>query len=261
MKRPSYMNDSLIRDFLEEKYIKYNHQDFISSDPLQVPHMFDEPGDIEISALLTATIAWGQRTTIIKKAVQLMKMMDYKPSDFIMNAGRAEYNHLKHFKHRTFNGADTIYFVRSLKNIYTNHGGLKGLFERHYFTLGNVKETIIRFRQIFTGLSIPPRTQKHIADIEKNAAAKRLNLFIRWMVRKDKNGVDFGIWDKIPASALFIPLDVHTGRVARKLGLLRRKQNDWMAVEELTAKLREFDPGDPVKYDYALFGLGVFENF
>ena len=255
------MNDSFLRDFLEEKYVKYNHPDFISSDPLQVPHMFDKPGDIEISALFTATIAWGQRTTIIKNSIRLMKMMEYKPMDFIMNAGKVEYNHLKNFKHRTFNGEDTIYFVRSLKNIYANHGGLKELFENHYLNIGSLKETIMKFRQIFTGLAIPLRTYKHIADIEKNAAAKRLNLFIRWMVRKDKNGVDFGIWNKIPASALFIPLDVHTGNVARKLGLLKRKQNDWRAVEELTLKLREFDPDDPVKYDYALFGLGVFENF
>lgn len=255
------MNDSFLRDFLEEKYVKYNHPDFILSDPLQVPHMFDEPGDIEISALLTATIAWGQRSTIIKNATRLMRMMEYKPMDFIMNAGSAEYKHLKNFQHRTFNGEDTIYFVRSLKNIYTNHGGLRELFEHHYLKTGNLKETIIRFRQIFTCLPIPLRTNKHIADIEKNAAAKRLNLFIRWMVRKDKNRVDFGLWDKIPASTLFVPLDIHTGNVARKLGLLKRKQNDWLAVEELTAKLREFDPDDPVRYDFALFGLGVFENF
>ena len=255
------MNDSFLRDFLEEKYVKYNHPDFISSDPLQVPHMFDESGDIEISALLTATIAWGQRSIIIKNSIRLMRMMEYKPMDFIMNAGKSEYKHLKNFKHRTFNGEDTIYFVRSLKNIYANHGGLRELFEHHYLKTGSLKETIIKFRQIFTGLSIPLRTNKHIADIEKNAAAKRLNLFIGWMVRKDKNRVDFGLWDKIPASTLFVPLDIHTGNVARKLGLLKRKQNDWLAVEELTTKLREFDPDDPVKYDYALFGLGVFENF
>ena len=190
-----------------------------------------------------------------------MRMMEYKPMDFIMNAGKSEYKHLKNFKHRTFNGEDTIYFVRSLKNIYANHGGLRELFEHHYLRTGGLKETIIKFRQIFTGLSIPLRTNKHIADIEKNAAAKRLNLFMRWMVRKDKNRVDFGLWDKIPASTLFVPLDIHTGNVARKLGLLKRKQNDWLAVEELTTKLREFDNDDPVKYDYALFGLGVFENF
>jgi len=255
------MKDSFLRDFLEEKYVKYNHPDFISSDPVRVPHMFDEPGDIEISALLTATIAWGQRTTIIKNAVQLMKMMDCKPMDFIMTAGKTEFNHLKNFKHRTFNGADTIYFVRSLQNIYKYHGGLKGFFEDHFLTFGNLKETIIHFRKVFTSLSIPLRTYKHIADIEKNAAAKRLNLFIRWMVRKDKNRVDFGLWDKIPASALYIPLDLHTGNVARRLGLLQRKHNDWLAVEELTSRLREFDPDDPVKYDYALFGLGVFESF
>lgn len=255
------MNDSFLRDFLEEKYIKYNRPDFISTDPLQVPHMFDEQGDIEISAFLTAAIAWGQRTTIIRKAALLMQMMEYRPKDFIMNAGIAEYNHLGSFQHRTFNGIDTIYFIRSLQNIYLNHGGLKELFESQYLNTGCLKKAIINFRKVFTSLSIPPRTKKHIADIEKNAAAKRLNLFIRWMVRRDKNGVDFGIWDKIPASALFIPLDVHTGNVARKLGLLTRKQNDWLAVEELTSRLSDFDPDDPVRYDYALFGLGVFEKF
>jgi uncharacterized protein (TIGR02757 family) len=255
------MDKSVLREFLEEKYLRYNHPDFISSDPIQVPHMFNDPCDIEISAMLTATIAWGQRATIIKKAHLLMKMMEHKPKDFIMSAGKAEYNHLRTFQHRTFNGEDTVYFARSLKNIYSFHGGLKGLFEDQYLALGNLKEAIIKFRQIFTGLSIPSRTHKHVANIERNAAAKRINLFIRWMVRKDKEGVDFGIWDKIPASTLFIPLDLHTGNVARKLGLLKRQQNDWLAVEELTSELRKFDPGDPVKYDYALFGLGVFENF
>ncbi len=255
------MNDSFLRDFLEEKYVQYNRKDFILSDPLQVPHMFDEPSDIEISAFLTATIAWGQRSTIIKKAKLLMQMMEYRPTDFILNAGKAEYNYLSGFQHRTFNGTDSVYFISALKNIYLNHGGLKGLFENHYLGTGSLKKTIIRFREVFTGQSIPLRTNKHIADIEKNAAAKRLNLFTRWMVRKDNSGVDFGLWDKIHASALFIPLDIHTGRVARKLGLLRRKQNDWLAVEQLTSRLREFDLGDPVKYDFALFGLGMFENF
>jgi uncharacterized protein (TIGR02757 family) len=191
----------------------------------------------------------------------LMKLMEYSPADFIMNAGESEYSHLREFKHRTFNGTDTVYFARSLRNICLNYGGLKTLFEHHFLASGNIKKTIIQFRNVFTGLAIPLRTNKHIADVLKNAPAKRLNLFIRWMVRKDNMGVDFGLWDKIPASDLFIPLDVHTGNVARKLGLLRRKQNDWLAVEELTSGLREFDPDDPVKYDYALFGLGAFENF
>ena len=255
------MDQSFLKEFLEEKYIKYNHPDYISTDPIQIPHMFTDPRDIEIAALLTATIAWGQRATIIKNALLLMKLMENKPIDFIMNADESDLNHLRDFQHRTFNGADAAYFARSLRNIYTNYGGLKSLFEHYYLTSGSLKETIIQFRKVFTGHSIPLRTLKHMADIEKNAAAKRLNLFIRWMVRKDNMGVDFGIWDKIPASTLFIPLDIHTGNVARKLGLLRRKQNDWLAVEELTSRLREFDADDPVKYDYALFGLGVFEDF
>ncbi|MBN2213904.1 MAG: TIGR02757 family protein [Bacteroidales bacterium] len=255
------MDKQFLREFLEEKYMKYNHTDFISADPLQVPHMFTDPCDIEIAAFLTASIAWGQRAVIIKNAHLLMNLMENRPMEFILNADESDFNHLSEFKHRTFNGSDTIYFARSLRNIYSNYGGLKEIFEHHYLSTGSVKETIIRFRKVFTGLSIPGRTQKHIADIEKNAAGKRLNLFIRWMVRKDKRGVDFGIWDQIPASALFIPLDIHTGAVARKLGLLIRKQNDWQAVEELTCRLREFDPEDPVKYDFALFGLGIFEDF
>ncbi len=255
------MDKSFIREFLEERYMKYNHPDFVSTDPLQVPHMFTNTCDIEIAAFFTATIAWGQRPVIIKNACLLMKLMENSPLDYIMNADESDLNHLCKFQHRTFNGTDTISFARSLRRIYSDHGGLKALFEQHYLVSGSLKETIIQFRKIFTGQTFPLRTHKHIADIEKNAAGKRLNLFIRWMVRKDNKGVDFGIWDKIPASALFIPLDTHSGNVARKLGLLRRRQNDWLAVEELTSTLREFDPEDPVKYDFALFGSGVFEEF
>ncbi len=255
------MDKTLLKEFLNEKYLQYNNTDFIVSDPVLIPHQFSEPRDIEIAAFLTATIAWGQRKTIISNALRLMKLMGNRPYEFIANAGKEEFSLLQNFIHRTFNGIDTIYFIKSLKNIYSNYGGLKEVFERNYAFTGNLKETIIQFRKIFTELSIPERTQKHISNVDKNAPAKRINLFIRWMVRKDNHGVDFGIWNKIPASALFIPLDVHTGKVARALGLLLRKQNDWKAVEELTEKLRQFDPNDPVKYDYALFGLGIFENF
>ena len=255
------MDREWIKEFLEEKYLKYNCIDFIPTDPVQIPHQFTEQYDIEISAFLTATISWGQRKTIINSAQRLMQFMGNQPYEFVMNAGSDELELLRQFKHRTFNGTDFSYFIYSLKNIYTHYGGLGELFEKSFHSAGNIKEVLISFRKIFTGLSIPSRTQKHISDVEKNASAKRLNLFIRWMVRKDRHGVDFGIWQNIPASALFIPLDLHAGNVARALGLLKREQNDWKAVEELTYELRKFDPMDPVKYDYALFGLGIFEHF
>lgn len=255
------MNRLYLKEFLDEKAIKYNDPVFLATDPLQVPHRYNTDSDIEISSFLTATISWGQRKTIIKNALFLMKMMDDSPTDFIMNAGDTEYKYLEQFKHRTFNGIDTLYFIKSLKNIYKGFGGLKTVFDTGFQKAGNIRDTIIHFRRIFISQEMPGRTHKHIADIEKNASAKRINLFIRWMVRNDHKGVDFGIWNNIPASALYIPLDIHTGNTARKLGLLRRKQNNWVAVEELTGELRKFDPEDPVKYDFALFGLGAFENF
>ena len=255
------MDKKWLKEFLDEKFLKYNSVEFVSTDPVQVPHFFSEPNDIEISAFLTATISWGQRKTIIRNARHLMHLMGNQPYEFVKTAGKDELELLQNFKHRTFNGIDIGYFIHSLKNIYVKYGGLKNVFENSYQSTGNLKETLIRFRKIFTGLTIPARTQKHISDVEKNASAKRLNLFIRWMVRNDNRGVDFGIWKGIPSSALCIPLDIHTGNVARSLGLLKRKQNDWKAVEELTGELRKFDPDDPIKYDYALFGLGIFENF
>lgn len=255
------MDKQLLKEFLEEKYLKYNSPDFIETDPVQIPHMFSDAGDIEIAGFLTASIAWGQRTTIINNAKKLMKMMDNSPYDFILNAGEKDCRIFQDFKHRTFNGVDAVSFIKSLRIIYLKFGGLKFFFENSFAVTGNLKDTLIKFRKVFIQSSMPQRTHKHISDIEKNASAKRLNLFLRWMVRKDNHGVDFGIWDKIPSSALYIPLDVHTGNVARSVGLLTRRQNDWMAVEELTSKLREFDPADPVKYDYALFGMGIFENF
>ena len=167
---------------------------------------------------------------------------------------------MSEFKHRTFNGEDCIFFIKSLKNIYTNHGGLKSVFEDSFNTHKNIKDTIFDFRNIFFEIDYPKRTTKHIAKVENKSAAKRINMYLRWMVRNDNNGVDFGIWD-IPSSELMMPLDVHSGNVSRKLGLLTRKQNDWQAVEELTNNLKKFDKNDPVKYDFALFGMGVFDKF
>ena len=187
--------------------------------------------------------------------------MDNSPYDFILNHTENDLNRLKKFKHRTFNGEDCVFFVKSLKNIYTHHNGLQNVFETAYNKNKNIKDSIIYFRKIFLELKHEKRVEKHIANVEKKSAAKRINMFLRWMIRKDKFNVDFGLWKNIPTSALMIPLDVHTANVSRKLNLLERKQNDWIAVEELTLNLKKFDKTDPVKYDFALFGLGAFEKF
>lgn len=250
-----------IKEFLDEKTEKYNHPDFIESDPIQIPHLFSEKNDIEIAAFFASAIAWGQRATIIKNMQRLISLMDHAPFDFIMNSSEKDLNRLSYFKHRTFNGEDCKFFVRSLKNIYKNHEGLGGLFQHIYIEQKSIYNTLVKFREIFFEIQHLERTKKHISNVLKGASAKRLNMFLRWMVRKDNNGVDFGLWNHIPMSDLFLPLDVHTGNVARKLALLTRKQNDWRAVDEITTVLREFNPNDPVKYDFALFGLGVFEKF
>ncbi|NOQ28028.1 MAG: TIGR02757 family protein [Bacteroidales bacterium] len=250
-----------IRDFLNEKAEKYNHSDFIETDPIQIPHLFSDKNDIEIAAFFASTIAWGQRVTIIKNMHKLIGLMDHSPYEFIMNSSERDLNRLNYFKHRTFNGEDCKFFVKSLNNIYQKHGGLGELFQKIYLEQNNIFNTLIKFREIFFDIEYPLRTQKHVSNVLKGSSAKRLNMFLRWMVRNDNNGVDFGLWDKISMSDLFLPLDVHTGNVARKLGLLKRKQNDWKAVAEITSILREFDPKDPIKYDFALFGLGVFEKF
>lgn len=251
---------SILKAFLDEKVEKFNHPVFIETDPIQVPKKFSEKENIEIAAFLTATISWGNRPAIINNALRLMNLMDNQPHDFVLNASRPELNNLARFVHRTFNGNDCIYFIQSLRNIYTSHGGLQTLFEKGFQYENSVKSALIHFHKLF--FEIPgERTRKHVSNVDKGASAKRLNMFLRWMVRKDKGNVDFGIWNGIPASELLLPLDLHTGNVARKLGLLKRKSNDWKAVEEVTASLRNFDSADPVKYDFALFGLGIFEKF
>jgi len=236
-----------LKDFLDEKVEEYNRPVFIETDPIQVPKQFSEKENIEIAGFLAATIAWGNRPAIIKNALRLMALMDNQPYDFVAQASMEEISRLQKFVHRTFNGDDCIYFIRSLRNIYQNHGGLQSVFEKGFYS-------------VFFELD-GERTRKHISNVQKGASAKRLNMFLRWMVREDKRGVDFGLWKGIQASKLMLPLDVHTGNTGRKLGLLQRKSNDWNAVEEITAALREFDPEDPIKYDFALFGLGVFEKF
>jgi uncharacterized protein (TIGR02757 family) len=250
-----------IKEFLDEKYDQYNRPEFIESDPIRIPHLFSGSHDIEIAGFFSAIISWGQRKTIIKNALMLMKLMDNNPYDFIINATEQDINTFRNFKHRTFNYDDTAYFCKSLRNLYCNHGGLKSIFKNNYRKHGNLKNALIKFREAFFELPYPKRTTRHVSDISRGSAAKRINMFLRWMVRKDKRGVDFGIWSNIPSSALYIPLDIHTGTVARKLGILKRKQNDWKEVEELTEVLRKFDRDDPVKYDFALFGLGVRDDF
>lgn len=256
-----FPNKNELKSFLDEKFEKYNNRTFIESDPVQIPHLFSITEDIEISAFLASTIAWGKREMIIKNATRLCEYMDYAPYDFIVNAKEKDFERFKHFTHRTFNGEDSIFFLKSLRNIYINHNGLKSIFEDAYTKSGKIEDAIYHFRKIFFTPVHLDRTEKHVSDITKNSAAKRINLFLRWMIRKDKCKIDFGLWDKIPASKLYLPLDLHTSNVSRKLGLLQRKQNDWKAVLEVTEALRKFDVNDPVKYDYALFGLGIFEKF
>ncbi|MBN2636082.1 MAG: TIGR02757 family protein [Prolixibacteraceae bacterium] len=254
------MNNAELKDFLDAKSAKYNQPSFIATDPIQVPRQFSQKENIEIAAFFSATIAWGNRQSIIKNALKLMHQMDNQPFDFVQNASSAEKEKLRTFVHRTFNGDDCLFFIESLKNIYKNHHGLQFVFEQGFQNDNTVKSALRNFYKLFFEIG-GERTRKHVSNVEKGASAKRLNMFLRWMVRKDNTGVDFGMWNGIPATALMLPLDVHTGNVARKLGLLKRSQNDWKAVEEVTGKLRLFDPADPVKYDFALFGLGAFEKF
>ena len=239
----------------------FNQTSFIESDPIQVPKLFTTKENIEIAGFLAATLAWGQRPTIIRNAIKLVALMNNAPIEFLLLSQEEDLDVFLNFKHRTFNGSDCIYFMKSLKNIYQHHGGLEQVFTKGYQIENSIFSSLDYFRKVFFELEHLHRTEKHISNVQKDAAAKRLNMFLRWMIRSNKAGVDFGLWKQIPSSALMLPLDVHTGNVARKLGLLTRTQNDWRAVEEVTAKLQEFDPEDPIKYDFALFGLGVFEKF
>lgn len=246
--------------FLEEKAALYNHPDFIQSDPIQIPHEFSLKEDIEIAGFLTATISWGNRKTIIQNARKMMALMGNSPYDFVNSHSQKDLEPLSGFVHRTFNGVDLVTFVRALRNIYEKHQGLEYVFARHQHRSG-MQESIHEFKKVFFEIDHDPRTQKHVSDPMNQSAAKRINMFLRWMVRRDKKGVDLGIWNRIDPSQLSCPLDVHSGNVARKLGLLQRKQNDARALTELDTRLRLLDASDPVKYDFALFGLGVFEGF
>jgi uncharacterized protein (TIGR02757 family) len=248
-----------MHSFLELKATQYNRLAFIDSDPVSIPHRFSRKEDIEISGFLTATLSWGQRKAIIGKSLLLMQLLDESPYDFIMHATPGDLKSVEHFVYRTFNGIDCLYFIRALQQLYREEGGMEAAFSMAFKE--GAYSAISNFREVFIRIGDPTRTGRHLANPLQGSAAKRLNMFLRWMVRKDENGVDFGIWKQIPPALLICPLDVHSGRVARKLGLLNRPGNDRKAAEELTATLCTFDLNDPVKYDYALFGLGVFEKF
>ena len=254
-------NIEKVKPFLDEKVHQYNQPVFIDSDPISIPHQFNQKEDIEIAGFLTAIISWGRRTAIITSANQLMKLMDNSPYDFVINASSNELSKLSRFVYRTFNSDDLLFLINALKKIYSDKSGLEGVASYSYKNGGNIKGAITGIRDALLSNPHLKRSEKHLANPDKGSAAKRINMFLRWMVRKDEKGVDFGLWNNIPQNELMCPLDVHSGRVARKLGLLMRKQNDWKAVEELTENLKRFDPEDPVKYDFALFGLGVFEHF
>ena len=254
------MTKSELKEFLDTKVEQYNHPRFLESDPIQIPHRFVKKEDIEISGFLTATIAWGNRKSIINNANKLMHLLENSPHDFALNHSDKDLADLTNFVHRTFNGEDLAYFLKALKNIYKQHGGLEKVFQVGA-QKNNLQPAISAFKKTFFELPHPQRTTKHISDPLKNSAAKRLNMYLRWMVRNNNTGVDFGLWKGLSPAQLSCPLDVHSGNVARKLKLLKRKQNDAKALAELDKNLRSMDINDPVKYDFALFGLGVFEKF
>ena len=254
------MKKAALKEFLNEKTLQYNNPEFIESDPIQIPHLFNLKEDIEIAGFLAATIAWGNRKMIINNAHRMMDLMGNSPYDFVMNHSVEDLANFEGFVHRTFNAEDFTFFIQSLQHIYKNHGGLETVL-RPEKGADNYQNAIHHFKTIFFETPHQSRTEKHISDPLKNSASKRINMFLRWMVRNDATNVDLGIWKTHSPKNLHCPLDVHSGNVARKLGILKRSQNDWKALIELDTILREFDPEDPVKYDFALFGLGVFEKF
>lgn len=255
------MNQEL-KKFLDEKVLLYNRPDFIPSDPIVIPHRYSKKQDIEISGFIAATLAWGQRKTIVQKCLELMQLMDHAPHDFMLHHQDNDLKPFLRFKHRTFNDIDTLYFIDFFSRFYKKHSTLEEAFCLGWSESENSMETMLsRFHDFFfQDPDAPGRTRKHIATPQRKSACKRINMFLRWMVRQDSMGVDFGIWTKIKPWQLVCPCDVHVDRVGRKLGLITGKQTDWNTAMELTANLRKLDPTDPVKYDYALFGLGINEK-
>ncbi|WP_367916185.1 TIGR02757 family protein [Leadbetterella sp. DM7] len=250
-----------LHELLEEKYLKYNRPDFIENDPVSLPHRFTRPGDIEIAGFFAAILAWGQRKTIIAKCTELMSRMDNAPHDFVVHATGSELRALEGFRHRTFNDFDLLYIVSFLKEHYRKHASLEAAFLGQNDPGGNVRSNLTAFREAFlAGSGGPVRTSKHISTPANRSACKRLNMFLRWMVRQDDKGVDFGIWRQLRSSQLIIPCDVHVENIARKLGLTTRPKADWDMAEEITLRLKTFDENDPARFDFALFGMGI-ENY
>ncbi len=251
-----------LKGFLDEHVALYNQPAFIENDPISIPHQFSKLQDIEIIGFWTAMLAWGQRVTIINKSHELIQLMDGAPHDFILNHKETDREKFLSFKHRTFQSLDTLYFLEFLQDFYKKNNSLEMAFSKHMHKNDeNIEAALIGFHNDFFALeNAPQRTRKHIATPARKSTCKRLNMFLRWMVRDDESGVDFGLWKKIKPSQLLIPLDVHVDRVARRLNLIKRKQTDWLTVKELTATLKTFAPQDPVKYDFALFGIGVLEK-
>lgn len=251
------MEREALGELLERWHDRYHRVDFIAEDPIAIPHRYTDRHDREIAGFLAATIAWGNRRSIVRNGMRMMQYMDDAPADFVRHASDREIEMLQPFVHRTFNGSDFGDFVRALRRMEEVHGGIGAYFEQTYGQCGSLPETMTAFRREFFAAPHASRCEKHLSSIERGAACKRLCMYMRWMVRRDDRGVDFGEWGRIPMSALYLPLDVHVGETARMLGLLTRRQNDWRAVEELTEALRRFDPGDPARFDYALFGAGM----
>lgn len=253
-----------LRAFLNRKVVEYNRPAFIANDPISIPHRFSRKQDIEIAGFFAAIFSWGNRTTIIRKSQELMQLMDLSPYTFILQHEEKDLQRFLDFKHRTFNATDLLYFIAFFKFHYSQYDSLEDAFLRPWEGKASSlrKGALSAFYHYFFSLDDgPPRTHKHIASPEKNSSCKRLNMFLRWMVRADDNGVDFGIWKRLSPSRLICPLDVHVARVAKNLGLLGRERADWQAALELTDYLLLLDKEDPVKYDFALFGLGAMEKF
>ncbi|MEC7654137.1 MAG: TIGR02757 family protein [Bacteroidota bacterium] len=258
------MSKTELMEFLEEKVLQFETPDFIPLDPISIPHMFSDKKDVEIAGFLAATIAWGKRSMILKNAHSLMERMDHSPYDFIVNFEDCDSRAFDGFVHRTFQQEDVICFIKALQRLIKNYGSIESIFSSHWIESGrpnNLKNTIANFHSVFFDQPHAPRSRKHLANPAKGSAAKRINMYLRWMVRSSEKGVDLGIWKEIPSSVLSIPIDVHTSNVGRQLGLLCRKQNDWKAVAEYDEELRKMDPSDPVKYDFALFSLGAIQGF
>lgn len=250
-----------LKSFLDEKVEQFNRPDFIVNDPISIPHMYTLKQDIEIAGLMSAVLAWGQRITIIRKCKEFMQWMDNSPYQFIIHHKEKDLKRFEAFKHRTFNGTDALYFIAALQSIYSKYPSLEEAFVVPV-TDATIERGLIRFHHLFFNLAHHPhRTKKHLPTPERKSTCKRINMYLRWMVRDDKRGVDFGLWKNISSSQLVCPCDLHVDRVARLLKLISRKQTDWLTALELTENLKKFDPQDPVKYDFALFGLGIEEGW